>query len=196
MRDIVTATFTTCVGSSQSSNFDRSPGAPRTPTSLLTGAPSFQACATCKPEGSTRFVCFLVRMEDVTDPELLRQNAKCDRNVCLYGYVRGTHFKNDSHLHIPGKQKVIFLFFFICIQLVSLLAGAGDFRVSDVSLLPDPCPLPDAEKRRSLNDRERPVYAPFSGVGGIVYDKDAVYIDLGPNHPLRPQGSDVKPVLS
>ena len=68
------------------------------------------------------FVCILVRMEDVTDPELLRQNAKCDRNVCLYGYVRGTHFKNDSHLHIPGKQKVIFLFFsfvsnlFHCLQ--------------------------------------------------------------------------------
>ena len=35
------------------------------------------------------------------------------------------------------------------------------------------------------------MYAPFSGVGGIVYDKDAVYIDLGPNHPLRPEGAEV-----
>jgi ribosome biogenesis protein BMS1 len=26
------------------------------------------------------------------------------------------------------------------------------------------------------------VYAPFSGVGGIVYDKDAVYIELGGSH--------------
>ena len=26
------------------------------------------------------------------------------------------------------------------------------------------------------------MYAPFSGVGGIVYDKDAVYIDTGGSH--------------
>lgn len=51
--------------------------------------------------------------------------------------------------------------------------------VSDVSCIPDPCPLPDLNKRRSLNDLERKLYAPLSGVGGIVYDKDAVYIDLG-----------------
>ena len=48
--------------------------------------------------------------------------------------------------------------------------------------LPDPCPLPDQEKKRSLNEKERLIYAPLSGVGGIVYDKDAVYIDLGGSH--------------
>ena len=26
------------------------------------------------------------RMEDLTEPDLIRQNAKCDRNVYLYGY--------------------------------------------------------------------------------------------------------------
>jgi len=31
---------------------------------------------------------------------------------------------------------------------------------------------------RSLNIKERMMYAPMSGVGGIVYDKDAVYIDV------------------
>ena len=51
-----------------------------------------------------------------------------------------------------------------------------------MSYLPDPCPLPDKEKKRSLNARERLIYAPLSGVGGIVYDKDAVYIDLGGSH--------------
>ncbi|KAJ8313478.1 hypothetical protein KUTeg_008971, partial [Tegillarca granosa] len=39
--------------------------------------------------------------------------------------------------------------------------------------LPDPCPSPDMEKKRSLNQKERMIYAPMSGVGGIVYDKDA-----------------------
>ena len=42
-------------------------------------------------------------MEDVTDPEAVRQNNNVDRDICLYGYVRGTHFKNNSSIHIPGK---------------------------------------------------------------------------------------------
>ena len=101
------------------------------------------------------------RLEDVTDPELVRRQAKCDRSVCLYGYVRGTHFHNHSHVHIPG---------------------CGDFSVRDMSYLPDPCPLPDRENRRTLSEKERLIYSPMSGVGGIVYDKDAVYIELGGSH--------------
>ncbi len=102
------------------------------------------------------------RMEDLTDPELLRKNEKCDRDVCLYGYVRGCPIKKNTNIHIPG---------------------CGDYEISDVSFLVDPCPLPDSEKhRRTLDDRERLIYAPFSGVGGIVYDKDAVYIELGGSH--------------
>lgn len=101
------------------------------------------------------------RMEDVTDPELCRTNPKCDRNVCLYGYARGASFKNNNSIHIPG---------------------CGDFVIHDISLLPDPCPLPDKEKRRSLNEKERLLYAPMSGVGGVVFDKDAVYIDLKGSH--------------
>ena len=50
--------------------------------------------------------------------------------------------------------------------------------------------MPDTDKRRSLNEKERSLYAPFSGVGGIVYDKDAVYIDMGPNQP-KPQNTQV-----
>ena len=42
-------------------------------------------------------------MEDLTDREEIRQNPKCDRKVCLYGYVRGTHFMNKSSIHIPGE---------------------------------------------------------------------------------------------
>lgn len=48
--------------------------------------------------------------------------------------------------------------------------------------MPDPCPLPDQAKKRTLDDRERLLYAPFSGVGGLIYDKDAVYIELGGSH--------------
>jgi ribosome biogenesis protein BMS1 len=54
-----------------------------------------------------------------------------------------------------------------------------------MSLLQDPCPLPDQVKKRSLNEKERLIYAPMSGVGGIVYDKDAIYIELGGSHALK-----------
>lgn len=101
------------------------------------------------------------RMEDLTNPEDIRTNVKCDRKVSLYGYLRGAHLKNKSQVHMPG---------------------VGDFGVSDVSFLPDPCALPEQQKKRCLNEKEKLVYAPLSGVGGVLYDKDAVYVDLGGSH--------------
>ncbi|XP_070348030.1 ribosome biogenesis protein BMS1 homolog isoform X2 [Equus asinus] len=101
------------------------------------------------------------RMEDLTNPEDIRTNIKCDRKVSLYGYLRGAHLKNRSQIHMPG---------------------VGDFAVSDVSFLPDPCALPEQQKKRCLNEKEKLVYAPLSGVGGVLYDKDAVYVDLGGSH--------------
>ena len=65
--------------------------------------------------------------------------------------------------------------------------GVGDFSVADVGFLPDPCPLPDTQRKRTLNEKERLLYAPMSGVGGVVYDKDAVYIDLPKGHVDREQ---------
>lgn len=41
-------------------------------------------------------------MEDLTDPEQVRTDPKCDRTVSLYGYLRGAHLKNKSQVHIPG----------------------------------------------------------------------------------------------
>ncbi|XP_050538597.1 ribosome biogenesis protein BMS1 homolog [Daktulosphaira vitifoliae] len=101
------------------------------------------------------------RMEDLTPPEAIRQDEKCDRRVSLYGFVRGIPLNKKSSVHIPG---------------------CGDSAIYDMCFLPDPCPIPDKTKKRSLVDKERLVYAPFSGVGGIVYDKDAVYVELGGSH--------------
>ena len=44
--------------------------------------------------------------------------------------------------------------------------------------MPDPCPLPSMVKKRGLNEKERLLYAPMSDVGGLLYDKDAVYIEV------------------
>ena len=60
--------------------------------------------------------------------------------------------------------------------------GCGDSKISSICFLPDPCPLPEKLKKRTLVEKERLIYAPFSGVGGIVYDKDAVYVELGGSH--------------
>ncbi len=49
--------------------------------------------------------------------------------------------------------------------------GVGDFEVKEISKLPDPCPLPEKEKKRSLSEKEKLLYAPMCGVGGVMYDK-------------------------
>ena len=48
------------------------------------------------------FILNLKRYEDLTQPDLIRQNEKCDRNICLYGYVRGCPLKKNANIHIPG----------------------------------------------------------------------------------------------
>lgn len=45
---------------------------------------------------------FYSRMEDLTNPEDIRTNIKCDRKVSLYGYLRGAYLKNNSQVHMPG----------------------------------------------------------------------------------------------
>ncbi len=101
------------------------------------------------------------RMEDLTNAEEKRINPKCDRSASFYGYIRGSHLKQISKVHLPG---------------------IGDFSMKSISLLPDPCPFPETLKKRTLIEKEKTIYAPMSGVGGIVYDKDAVYIELGGSH--------------
>lgn len=47
----------------------------------------------------------------------------------------------------------------------------------EVTALVDPCPLPNRVKR-TLNEKDRLIYAPMSDVGSIFFDKDAMYINL------------------
>ncbi|KAL0281214.1 UNVERIFIED_CONTAM: hypothetical protein PYX00_002269 [Menopon gallinae] len=105
---------------------------------------------------STHPYVLVDRLEDITDPEELRKNSKCDRNVYLYGYVRGIPLTKKNNVHLPG---------------------CGDYRISSINHIPDPCPFPE-KKKRSLIEKDKTIYAPFSGAGGIVFDKDAVYVEL------------------
>nr|GEZ63542.1 hypothetical protein [Tanacetum cinerariifolium] len=47
-----------------------------------------------------------------------------------------------------------------------------------VDRLADPCPLPSAAKKKGLRDKEKLFYAPMSRLGDLLYDKDAVYINI------------------
>lgn len=47
------------------------------------------------------------RVEDITDPETIASNPKCDRTVTLYGYTRGTNLKSGIKCHIPGTFLMI-----------------------------------------------------------------------------------------
>ena len=96
------------------------------------------------------------RLEDLTDPEQVRQNFKVDRTVSLYGYLRGTNLKPTTKIHIPG---------------------VGDMSIDHISIMADPCPIPD-KQRKLLNEKHKLIYAPMSDVGGVMYDKDAVYINV------------------
>ena len=58
------------------------------------------------------------------------------------------------------------------------IAGAGDYSLAGVTGLADPCPLPSAAKKKGLRDKEKLFYAPMSGLGDLLYDKDAVYINI------------------
>lgn len=108
------------------------------------------------------------RFLDITPPTEIEENPKCDRSVALYGYLRGTNFSaQGARVHVPG---------------------VGDLTVSGIESLPDPCPTPYMDQqiakatgkggRRRLGEKQKLLFAPMSDVGGVLVDKDAVYIDV------------------
>ena len=112
--------------------------------------------------------CLADRLLDLTPPTTVEKNPKCDRTVALYGYLRGTNFPADgARVHIPG---------------------VGDLSVSMIESLPDPCPTPFMDQaiakasgktgRRRLGEKQKVLFAPMSDVGGVLVDKDAVYINV------------------
>jgi ribosome biogenesis protein BMS1 len=112
--------------------------------------------------------CLADRFLDVTPPTKIEEDEKCDRDIALYGYLRGTNFPAlDARVHIPG---------------------VGDLTVREIEALPDPCPTPFMDQaiakvtgksgRRRLGEKQKVLFAPMSDVGGVLVDKDAVYIDV------------------
>lgn len=82
-----------------------------------------------------------------------------EKEVTLYGYVRGSHLKPSTKVH---------------------LIGAGDFDIHSITQLPDPCPLkhPDAQQLKLSRKKDHLLYAPMANVGRVSMDRDSLYIDL------------------
>lgn len=101
------------------------------------------------------------RVEDLTPAAQVETSVgACDRTVVFYGWLRGANLRTGGAMsvHIPG---------------------AGDYAIAQASAITDPCPLPESDRvMKTLSDRNRLIYAPMSDVAGIVYDRDAVYIDM------------------
>jgi ribosome biogenesis protein BMS1 len=112
--------------------------------------------------------CLADRFLDITPPTQIEENEKCDRQIALYGYLRGTNFPAlNARIHVPG---------------------VGDLTVKEIEALPDPCPTPFLDQaiakasgkgsRRRLGEKQKVLFAPMSDVGGVLVDKDAVYIEI------------------
>ena len=104
------------------------------------------------------------------------QNAETSKSkamVSFYGYIRGTFLEKNTKLH---------------------LMGIGDYPITSATRIQDPVPVEakkpagmskeefekqtGKKKRRTLKDKERIIYAPFSSLGALNFDKTSGYITI------------------
>lgn len=103
---------------------------------------------------------------DITHPTKIEEDEKCDRTVVLSGYLRGTNFSaQGQRVHIPGL---------------------GDYTITTMEALPDPCPTPYMDQvvakatgktgRKRLDEKEKKLHAPMSDKSGLKIDGDTIWI--------------------
>ncbi|KAL2208885.1 AARP2CN domain-containing protein [Sarocladium strictum] len=114
---------------------------------------------------------------DITHPTKIEEDPKCDRQIVLSGYLRGTNFSaQDQRIHVPGL---------------------GDFTVSNMEVLPDPCPTPSMEQalakltgktgRRRLDEKDKKMHAPMSDRSGLKIEGDAIWITRDKGFSFNPE---------
>lgn len=103
---------------------------------------------------------------DITHPIKVEEDETCDRAIELSGYLRGTNFAaQGQRVHI---------------------AGLGDFTISNMEVLPDPCPTPAMEQalakitgktgRRRLDEKDKKLWAPMADRSGMKITGDHIVI--------------------
>ncbi|OAG29791.1 ribosome biogenesis protein BMS1 [Nematocida sp. ERTm5] len=111
--------------------------------------------------------------------QLLEEENKGDLNISvpsgmklfsLTGYVRGgIALKKSAVFHLPG---------------------IGDYSAESITVVNDPCPLTNEQKKK-LSERKKPLYAPTSDIRGMLVEQDAVYLDI-----KQPKGDQPAPVYT
>ncbi|MCL7043488.1 hypothetical protein MKW94_017156 [Papaver nudicaule] len=107
------------------------------------------------------------RFEDVTPPEKMDKDANCDRNISLYGYLRGCNIKSGIKVHI---------------------AGVGDFRLANVTNSADPFRL--SSKMEEENDLIEPTHIENGFRAGNYLRLEVHNVPFGwvqnldPSHPI------------
>ncbi|XP_026457098.1 ribosome biogenesis protein BMS1 homolog [Papaver somniferum] len=107
------------------------------------------------------------RFEDVTPPEELHKDANCNRNLSLYGYLRGCCLKGGAKVHI---------------------AGVGDFHLAGVRCITDPAPSSsELEKQNDLVELNHMEHESFRAGTYLRLDVHSVPFKMVENlDPCRP----------
>jgi ribosome biogenesis protein BMS1 len=106
-------------------------------------------------------------------------DSQVTNTVSFYGYVRGTYLDKNQRVHINGL---------------------GDFEINSLQKIDDPCPIElkrtvkekqqnhtlakltgATKKLRTLKDKEKVLYAPFSNIGALNFEKSTGYITIPDN---------------
>ena len=106
-------------------------------------------------------------------------DSQLTNTVSFYGYVRGTYLDKNQRVHINGL---------------------GDFEINSLQKIDDPCPIElkrtvkekqqnhslakltgATKKLRTLKDKEKVLYAPFSNIGALNFEKSTGYITIPDN---------------
>ena len=109
--------------------------------------------------------------------ELQQENDQYN-TVSVFGYVRGTYLDKNQRVHVNGL---------------------GDFDILNIAKIEDPCPVElkktvkqkqaehkaekdglvkKSNKKRNLKDKERVLYAPYTNIGSMNFEKSTGYINI------------------
>ena len=98
---------------------------------------------------------------DLTFTKSTQDNDNDDVIVSLFGYVRGNHLNKNSLVHINGL---------------------GEYKIDYATKIDDPCPIEMVAKngkiKRTLKKKDKNLYAPYSNINMLEYDRKSGYINI------------------
>ena len=98
---------------------------------------------------------------DLTFTKSTQDNDNDDVIVSLFGYVRGNHLNKNSLVHINGL---------------------GEYKIDFATKVDDPCPIEMVAKngkiKRTLKKKDKNLYAPYSNINMLEYDRKSGYINI------------------